>query len=180
MPKRKERVNLNDQLTGRKRQRVCGDIKVHFDNIIPSLCRNIRRKDTHYIMGCSAWFTNSSIIKTMASHLSGCCIIVTKDKILRAKTTKAKYKMLPKNNGKSPIQVIGSGRGYNKSLMHHKYLVGLDKEGDPVWVSLGSSNMTQSTTSHLESVMIINNKEVAQIYLDEFLRLYKISKSLVL
>lgn len=184
MPKRKVKVNLNSLIENsheRKRQKVCGNIKVHFDgaSIVSAICRNLRRADTYYVMGCSAWFTNPSIISAMASNLKGCCVIVTKDKILRAKTTKNRYRSLPVYQD-SAIRVIGCGSGWNKSLMHHKFLVGMDKEGEPLWVSTGSFNMTKSATNHLENCMVINDPAVAQVYLDEFVNLYKISKALKL
>lgn len=182
MPKRK-RVNLNTLIDSddRKHQKVCGNIKIHFDgaSIVAAICRKIRHTNTTYVMGCSAWFTNSNIISCMAQHVKGCCIIVTKDKLLRAKTTKAKYRKLPVYKD-CAIRVIGSGSGYNKSLMHHKFLVGMNKEGEALWVSTGSFNMTQSATKHLENCMVIEDPACAKIYLDEFVSLYKISKPLKL
>ena len=140
MPKRKVKVNLNSLIENsheRKRQKVCGNIKVHFDgaSIVSAICRNLRRADTYYVMA------------------------VYQD---------------------SAIRVIGCGSGWNKSLMHHKFLVGMSKEGDPLWVSTGSFNMTKSATNHLENCMVINDPAVAQVYLDEFVNLYKISKALKL
>lgn len=183
MTKRKVKLNLNTLIDSheRKRQKVCGNIKVHFDgtSIVNAICRNLRREDTYYVMGCSAWFTNPSIISTMASNIKGCCIIVTRDKILKAKTTKNRYKTLPVYKD-SAIRVIGCGSGWNKSLMHHKFLVGMDKEGEPLWVSTGSFNMTKSAVNHLENCLVINDSNVARVYLDEFLNLYKISKALKL
>ena len=140
MPKRKVKVNLNSLIENsheRKRQKVCGNIKVHFDgaSIVSAICRNLRRADTYYVMA------------------------VYQD---------------------TAIRVIGCGSGWNKSLMHHKFLVGMSKEGDPLWVSTGSFNMTKSATNHLENCMVINDPAVAQVYLDEFVNLYKISKALKL
>ena len=34
-------------------------------------------------MGCAAWFTNSKIIATLSSNVKGCCVIITKDKIMK-------------------------------------------------------------------------------------------------
>ena len=175
MPKRKK-VNLNELVdsSDRKRQKVCGKTTVHFDGIVSAICRNIRREDTHYIMGCAAWFTNSKIIATLSSNVKGCCVIITKDKIMKANTTKNKYKSLPIYK-ETAIRYIGSGRGYSKSLMHHKFLVGMDEEGEPLWVSTGSFNMTQSASRHLENCIIIRDSDVAKVYLQEFVNLYKIS-----
>ena len=93
---------------------------------------------------------------------------------MKAKTTKNKYKSLPIYK-ETAIRYIGSGRGYSKSLMHHKFLVGMDEEGEPLWVSTGSFNMTQSASRHLENCIIIRDPDVANVYLQEFVNLYKIS-----
>ena len=179
MPKKVYLNSLIENAHERRKQKVCGKIKVHFDgaSIVAAVCRKIRHKDTKYVMGCAAWFTNKKIIKTMSTELKGCCMIVTKDKILRAKTTKAKYKSLPIYKD-TAIRVIGTGRGYSKSLMHHKFMVGMSAQGDPLWLITGSFNFTESATKHLENCLVISDPEVAQIYLDEFVNLYKISKRL--
>jgi phosphatidylserine/phosphatidylglycerophosphate/cardiolipin synthase-like enzyme len=180
MVKRKP-VNLNSLVNSdRKRQKVVNNMKIHFDgaSIVKAIVRRINNDDTRYIIGCSAWFTNAKIISAM-SLLDGVCIICTRDKITRAKTTQDKYKTLPTLNGaKSPIHIIGSGRGYNKSLMHHKFLVGLDKNQLPIWVSNGSFNMTTSAVNHIENCMIIDDDEVAEVFKQEFLRLFPVSKAL--
>lgn len=177
---KRKRVNLNTLLEeeGRKKPKTCGKIKVHFDNIVSSICRSIRKSDTVYVMGCSAWFTNSEIIRCMSRELRGCCIIVTKDKLLKKKSIQQKYKQLPVYK-ECAIRMIGSGSGKTKSLMHHKFLVGMDDKGVPLWVSVGSFNLTESATQHLENCMIIRDAEVAKVYLDEFVELYKISKPVV-
>ena len=64
--------------------------------------------------------------------------------------------------------------------MHHKFLVGMSKEGDPLWVSTGSFNMTKSATNHLENCMIIENADVATLFKAEFMRLFPISRPLKL
>ena len=177
-----KKVNLN-ALVGNTRERrskkVFGDMEVSFDgqSIVTAICKHICQKQIDYVMGCAAWFTNKKIINAMSMHLKGCCMIVTKDKILRAKTTKMKYKKLPIYKD-TAIRVIGCGRGYSKSLMHHKFMVGMCKDGNPLWVVTGSFNFTESATKHLENCLIISNPEVAKIYLDEFVRLYKVSKPL--
>lgn len=124
---KRKKVNLNSLIDdeGRKRQKVCGNIKVYFDGtaIVNAICRMIRRPDIHYVMGACAWFTNKKIISTMANELKGCCIITTRDKILTAQTTKKKYASLPiyqrsESEVNTAIRYIGNGaRGYNKSLM---------------------------------------------------------------
>ena len=95
----------------------------------------------------------------------GVCLIVTRDKITRSKSNQMKYKKLKKlPDAKSPIQTIGAGSGYNKSLLHHKFLVGLDERKKPIWVINGSFNFTKSAVNHLENTMIIENEDVAKLF----------------
>ena len=181
--KKKRKVNLNSLIEDsdeRKRQKIVGTTRVFFDggSIVAALCRKIRQKDTCFVMGCSCWFTNKKIIGAMAKNLKGCCMIVTKDKITKAETTKKKYRTLPIYS-ESAVRVIGHGSGYTKSLMHHKFLVGLNEAGDALWVSNGSFNMTEGATSHLENCMIISDPLIANVFLDVFVNIFKISRPLV-
>tara|TARA_A100001015_G_C15039678_1_gene738803 strand:- start:93 stop:656 length:564 start_codon:yes stop_codon:yes gene_type:complete len=180
-----KKVNLNKLIEdkSRKRQQVFKntEIKIHFNghSIVNAICRQIKKESTHYIIGCAAWLTNTKILDTMAANAEGVCLIVTRDKITRAKTNQMKYKKLKKlNDAKSPIQVIGVGSGYNKSLLHHKFLVGLDESKKPLWVANGSFNFTKSAVNHLENCMIIENEEVAKLFKAEFMRLFPISRPL--
>lgn len=182
-----KKVNLNKLIEDktRKRQQVFTGttIKVHFNgnSIVNAICRQIKKESTHYIIGCCAWVTNTKILDTLASNVKGVCLIVTKDKITRAKTNQIKYKKLKKlPDAKSPIQTIGVGSGYNKSLLHHKFLVGLDEHKKPTFVINGSFNFTKSAVNHLENTMIIENEEVAKLFKAEFMRLFPISRPLKL
>ncbi len=179
MPK----VNLNKLITetSRKTPTVCGDIKLVFDteSILSTLIRRIGRADTKYVMGCAAWFTNTKIINAL-SKLKGVSIICTRDKVARTKTTKAKYRTLPKHDGIPTIKLLGCGRGRSASLMHHKFLVGMDKEQKPIWVSTGSFNLTESACTNIENLMIVENTDLATAFLKEFQRLYPLAKTLSL
>lgn len=176
-------VNLNKLLTDqeRRKQVICGDIKLLFDtnNILTSLVRRISKEDTHFVMGCAAWFTNDRVIDAL-SKLKGVSIICTRDKVARAKYTKEKYRKLPKHDDIPTILMLGCGRGRNASLMHHKFLVGMDEKQNPLWVSTGSFNLTKSATSNIENLMIIENRELAMSFLKEFQRLFQIAKPLTL
>ena len=182
---RSKKVNLNNQVEdkGRCRQTVIDNVKmkIHFHgmSILNALLRKIKHHDTVYIMGCCAWLTNKRIIQAMGSNLKGVSIICTKDKITMAKSTQAKYRLLkPLQEGTSPINYIGAGRGFNRSLMHHKFLVGLDAAKQPLWCSTGSFNLTTSAVNHLENCMVIENVAVAAAFKEEFIRLYPLSRPL--
>lgn len=180
-----KKVNLNKLIedSSRKRQQVFTGttIKVHFNghSIVNAICRQIKKENTKYILGCCAWISNVRILDTLASNVEGVCLIVTRDKITRSKSNQMKYKKLKKlPDAKSPIQTIGAGSGYNKSLLHHKFLVGLDERKKPIWVINGSFNFTKSAVNHLENTMIIENQDVAKLFQAEFMRLFPISRPL--
>lgn len=173
-------VNLNKLVTGRSSKRI-GDTTLVFDTecIQKKLISRISRSDTKYVCGCAAWFTNTKIIEAL-SRLCGVSIICTRDKVAKTKTTRAKYKTLPSINGIPTIKLLGCGSGRSASLMHHKFLVGMDKDENPIWVSTGSFNLTESACTNIENMMIIENKEIAGEFLNEFQRLFKIAKHLKL
>lgn len=178
-----KRINLNKAIedASRKRQTVFENakIKVFFNGhaIVNAICRQIRKKDTHYILGACAWFSNTKIINTIEGNTDGCSFLITKDKI--TKTNLARYRKLPKLPlATSAVNTIGAGRGYTKSLMHHKFLVGLDKDKKPFWVSTGSFNLTKSAVNHIENLLIIEDRSVASLFKDEFMRLFPISRPL--
>lgn len=177
-------VNLNKLASNSKRRNVHhhNNIKLIFDTeiILKTLIGRIKKADTKYIMGCAAWFTNTKLIECMSNHLRGVSMICTRDKVARTKHSKAKYKTLPKADGVPTIRLLGSGRGRSASLMHHKFLVGLDKDQMPIWVSTGSFNLTESAKTNIENLMIIEDKDIAMSFLEEFQRLYPLAKTLSL
>ena len=67
-----------------------------------------------------------------------------------AKVFKPTYDALPKFDRKSPVRVVGNGRGVTKNLMHHKFIIGLDKKKSPLWVATGSFNITKNAETNLE------------------------------
>lgn len=176
-------VNLNKLITdsSRKKMVVCSDIKLMFDteSILTTLIKRIGKADTKYVMGCAAWFTNTKIIEAL-SKLKGVSMICTRDKVAKTKATKAKYRTLPKHDNIPTIKLLGCGRGRSASLMHHKFLVGMNGKQEPIWVSTGSFNLTESACTNIENLMIIENTEVATAFLKEFQRLYPLAKTLPL
>ena len=73
---------------------------------------------------------------------------------------------------------MGAGRGRFKSLMHHKFLIGLSAERTPVWVMNGSFNVTESAVTNLENIMVFDDPEIAMTFFEEFKRLHRVSQPL--
>jgi len=171
-------VDLNKLITDKERKKasVCGNIGIWFESnaILNALVKRILKSDTCFVMGCAAWLTNTRIIGAL-STLKGVSVICTRDKVVKA--MKPKYRLLPKHDDIPTVLVLGTA-GRKASLMHHKFLVGMDKDQKPIWVSTGSFNLTQSATTNLENLMIIESPEVAEVYLKEFQRLYPLARTL--
>ena len=186
MPLKRSR-DLNKQMDDSDRKRQCvhqrgkRKVTILFDGrgIQNAIVRNIRREDTSFVVGCVAWLSNKRVLKTMSEKLKGVTIICTKDRLTTRRNNQVAYSKLSACYKGGTIRTMGEGRGRYKSLMHHKFLVGLNEAGDALWVSNGSFNMTEGATSHLENCMIISDPLIANVFLDEFVNIFKISRPLV-
>jgi len=185
MSKKRSR-DLNKQVESGDRKRQCvhqrgkRKISVLFDGrgIQNALVRNIKREDTSYVVGCIAWLSNKRVLKTMAEHTKGVSIICTKDRLTKRKKNQAAYAKLTGCFQGGVIRTMGEGRGRFKSLMHHKFLIGLNPAREPIWVVNGSFNVTESAVTNLENIMIFDDPEIAGTFFEEFKRLHRISKRL--
>ena len=183
----KESKNLNKRIEDEKRKqqkvftRGRKKISVLFDGagIKRAIIRYINKEETSYVVGCIAWLSNKDILKAMAKK-KGVTIICTKDKLTKRGSNQKAYKNLAPAMPGGAIRVVGEGKGWHKSLMHHKFLVGLDKTGKALWVSNGSFNMTEHATTNLENLMIMEDPDVANTFLEEFKRVHKLSSVLKL
>lgn len=186
MPPKKRSRDLNQQIddASRKRQKVHqrGNRKVSilFDGrgIQNALVRNIKREDTAYVIGCVAWLSNKRILKTMAEHLKGVTLITTTDRLTKRRKNQQAYAKLRGCFAGGVIRTVGEGKGRFKSLMHHKFLAGLNAAREPIWCANGSFNITESAVSNLENIMLFDDPEIASTFFEEFKRVHKISKPL--
>lgn len=177
--------DLNQQANNAERKRQCvhqrgkRKISVVFDGrgIRNAIVRNIKREDTSYIVGCIAWLSNKRVLKTMAEK-RGVSIICTKDRLTTRKKNQAAYAKLSGCFQGGVIRTMGEGRGRFKSLMHHKFLIGLNDAREPLWVINGSFNVTESAMTNVENIVIFDDPEIAGTFFEEFKRLHRISKPL--
>lgn len=185
-PVDKSSTNLNDRIDDSERkkrktiQRGRTKVSVLFDGkgIQNAICQQIRRKDTHFVVGCIAWMSNKKILKELAAK-KGVCIICTRDKLTRANSNQVAYSKLKEAYPKQgAIRIVGGGRGWHKSTMHHKFLIGMDKHGKALWCTNGSFNMTTHALSNLENCTIFEDPGLARLYYDEFRRVFQISTKL--
>ena len=185
MSKKRSR-DLNKQIDDeeRKRQKVHQrgkrKVSIIFDGrgIQNAIVRNIKREDTTYVVGCVAWLSNKRILKCMAEKLKGVTLITTADKLTKRRKNQQAYAKLGGCFAGGVIRCVGEGRGRFKSLMHHKFLCGLDAAREPIWVMNGSFNVTESAVTNIENVMIFDDPEISTTFFEEFKRIHKISKPL--
>jgi hypothetical protein len=185
--KRKNRsADLNKQIDDeeRKRQKVHQrgkrKVSIIFDGrgIQNAIVRNIQREDTAYVVGCVAWLSNKRILKCMAEKLKGVTLITTTDKLTKRRKNQQAYAKLRGCFAGGVIRTVGEGRGRFKSLMHHKFLCGMNAAREPIWVMNGSFNVTESAVTNIENVMLFDDPEIAETFFEEFKRIHKISKAL--
>lgn len=178
--------DLNKQADDGERKRQCvhqrgkRKVSIYFDGrgIQNAIMRHIRREDTAYIVGCVAWLSNKRILKGMAEKLKGVSLICTKDRLTTRRKNQVAYSKLSGCFQGGVIRTIGEGKGRFKSLMHHKFLIGLNSMREPVWCMNGSFNMTESAVTNIENIMIFDDPEIATTFFGEFKRLHRISKPL--
>jgi len=161
-------------------QRGKRKVTILFDGrgIQNAIVRNIRREDTSFVVGCVAWLSNKRVLKTMSEKLKGVTIICTKDRLTTRRNNQVAYSKLSACYKGGTIRTMGEGRGRYKSLMHHKFLIGLNAARIPLWVMNGSFNVTESAVTNIENVMIFDDPEIATTFFEEFKRLHRISKPL--
>lgn len=174
---RRPTANLNQRLQARHMASLRrGDmyLKVAFDptDIVNLIVHAIKMQKTHSVVGCVAWLSHQTILKTLATK--PCSIVVTKDRANARKHVKNMYAGLtPADAGSHrSIKYLGAKAGRVRTNMHHKFLCGRSESGQPLWVLTGSFNMSSNALNNLENIMYINDSETAQIFEDEWRKIW--------
>ena len=158
-------TNLNDRIDDAERKsarpfkRGCTKVSVLLDGkgIQNAICQQIRRKDTHYVVGCIAWMSNKKILKELAAK-KGVCIICTRDKLTRANSNQVAYSKLKEAYRRREPSASSEEARAGISTMHHKFLIGMDMHGKALWCTNGSFNMTTHALSNLENCTIFEDR----------------------
>lgn len=143
---------------------------------------------SHSVVACVAWMTNQNVIQAFVERPS--LIILRNERWLNkkgglAKKTRSMYGQLHTSTDKftvlgkeleQDIQVCGFLS--HPQNMHHKFVVRLGENGEPLSVWTGSYNPTTNGNQSIENALVIHDKQIASAYCREFLQVYKISKSL--
>lgn len=143
-------------------------------------------QESHSVVCCVAWLTSQNILKVLVNRPS--ILVLRNESWLNkkgqlAKATRELYSTLRSSKVKLPgikktQDVLVCGAISHPQNMHHKFIVRLDDTGKAISVWTGSYNPTNNGNESLENAVVIHNEQVADTYLQEFLQVHKISKSL--
>lgn len=144
-------------------------IRSHFEDLESHLISYI--DSSEYIVGCVAWLTSQTVLSQLARKKVSLIIDAS------CYPNKS-YDSLTSFSSYPPIASIGSTaeqKGEIVPLMHHKFLVFIDKNLRPYSVWTGSFNMTNNASRSLENATLICGDGIAQEYYDEWARLIKVA-----
>ena len=151
-------------------------VQLRFQGIAKSIASTIR--ETPYVVGCMAWLTDRMILDALL-QCKGVALAITNDTCHNNEFLRKQYDALaPLSAGDVAIRCMGLRTGKSRSLMHHKFLVGLDASLMPTWVTTGSYNASASAYSHLETSMFIPCPKLASEFHQEFLRVFEAARPL--
>jgi hypothetical protein len=148
-------------------------VQVHFRDISKTLAEVV--KTAQRVVGCMAWLSDPVVLSALATR-DGVSLIVTNDSLLNNFTLRRAYDALQPHAGDHAILCVGRRTGKTRSLMHHKFLVGLTAHEEPLWVVAGSYNASKSAASNLESIFIFRCPRLARVYLEEYRAIRAIAK----
>ena len=156
-------VNLNQCMPKKKALNVQVESATLLFN--PHILSCIRRKilQAHYVVLSVAWLSNREILEALRTT-KGCSVIVTHDNA-QLRKFREPLGLLPKMEGaRSAVFTVNSGR--SRALMHHKYMVLLDKDKKPTGeVVTGSWNYTAQSQKNLEHVLSLQSFDLANALL---------------
>lgn len=182
-PTRKTRTNLNTVLSSNDHERtsqavtITQPVHIMFQGIRDAIAAKIR--DTPYVVGCMAWFSDPVILTALAG-CRGVSFVVTNDSLLNSVSLRKLYGALtPLDATRSAVRCVGLRTGSARSLMHHKFIVGLDAARVPAWLAMGSYNASSQAGNNIESVVLFQCPAIARVYFDEYAAIEKSSKPLL-
>ena len=170
--------NLNGliECTERDGAHTHGDTEVWFSNIANRMAQLFA--STPYVVGAMAWFHDRSVLKAL-EQCRGVSFIITSERGC-GRHHAARFGALrpfhAADAGRSAVRIVGRCTGRRRALMHHKFAVGLDDARCPAWVLTGSYNPTVHSRLSTENTLLLRKPEVAEVYFQEYARLYGISR----
>lgn len=132
-----------------------------------------------YVYGCVAWLTHPDIISALRQKQ--CLIIVNKEdweEPGRVRSFEAYGSLRPMDAKRLDLRLESSDSAIRcLDRLHHKFLI-LEREDGVRAVWSGSFNLTQNACNSLENAMFMREDHIIDAYLQEFIRLYRVSEKL--
>ena len=125
------------------------------------IIEHVARPDVATVVGCVAWFSNKRILCALSKKPGGAQVVM-------CDLQNTKSRAWPAGLNVRIFRIGGGGRGRNRPIMHHKFLVGLDVNGSPRWVITGSFNMTAHAIRNRENIVPLYDPTALAAYLAEF------------
>ncbi len=158
-------------------------IEPHFENILDKIIANITRAK-HEILICMAWFTDKEIMNALLEKVNeGLFVDLILFDTKNNKTNQAIFQGIQQlTNFKIALRNFESVGG-NITLINETYDFYLHSKFciiDKVTVITGSYNWTYPARTHIENILIVNDKNVAKKYIEEFNKIKEKKLNLVL
>lgn len=180
-------------------------IQIFFTNIESVLTSGI--KNATYIIGCTAWLTNSIILKALSEKL-GVKMIINKEcylnsdseygegrfySLLRSAYRKIKdlslisceqlnqlipnFKICQEEKIDRTGAILTCGIVNSRCKLHHKFMIFFDDNFKPIGLWSGSYNFSNNSNFCLENGIYITDQNVIKQYIDEFNSIYSYSET---
>ena len=168
-----------------------GNVSVHFGDVAAAAEEFITGSEM--LVGCVAWVKSRRLVAALARR--PVALVVNKEFGLRVKGHPEREALMslvggvpsrslpsptPKEAKLDPVRCAGwAAKGRFGALMHHKFLVRLDRTGKPLAVWTGSFNLTAGAENNIENGMTITDPVIAAAFLEEFTRVWAVSEPLL-
>ena len=142
-----------------------------FRDIATELCALV--DEAHAVVGAVAWFTDKDVLRCLAGKRGGVRLAITNDTV--RKDVREAYKLLRRaddaisggGGGGGAVVRVGERGGKMRALMHHKFLVGIGKEGEYLWCVTGSYNVTSHSRRSMENMVVMRDPAVCEAFHNE-------------
>jgi len=132
------------------------------------------------VVGCVAWLTNPNILTSLATVpvsivVQNQSFLAPNIKCTRHDVRRAYAQFTPYDTYDA-VRLHGTRAKGIKPLMHHKFLVFLNPDKEPIAVWTGSFNLTTNSTRSCENAVLLNDPVIVLEYYKEWQRVYAESK----
>lgn len=132
-----------------------GFINIWFNDIETKIIQEISNDKVHFVKIICPYISSTSILKSLISK-KGVEILTIRDRNFASKKRSSILTEISPLN-KFLIHTLSKGRGRNKSILHMKCLILMDKNKIPIKAIYGSYNLTQNAVFNIESMMCLTD-----------------------